>query len=410
MAVVIILCLIAAVLVWLANLDVNDYRPRIERQIEMRTGVPVSLGNMSLDLWPRVSIKASDIALGGQAAEWMTVKQLSITMPWSALLRGRLSFNELRLTGLSVELIRDQQGGWNIDPLLDQLSQSDDVAVESSADLRITSLIVVDSQVSLTDESAGQGILASQWQLEARRFGDPPWELTTDARLSARGSDIEASIDLSLHTDWPDEFATSIDRLDLTLAHSSSQPAIQFELPSPARLESDWTVNIPKWQLRREQSRISGSMRLAALTDFDSLTLIDFESDMELRLEGSVMPQSTLIAPQAELKGRVSVSNDQGMLRLVTDQLSLDQSSIRAELLLSLVDSSGEMSLHVDRLDLRSLLRLDDTGALSTNRQGSDTISLQWLDPIEAHIHVDELIHVDGRVSNLDLRLNSPGS
>lgn len=404
----VILALMAIVLLWVATLDINDYRPRIEREIAARTGVPVTLGNMSLGLWPRIAIQASDVSFGGPSAQWMQLGQLSVTLSWSSLLTGKPEFNQLRLSELSVELIREQDGGWNIDPLLDQLGASERDASDEPSELRINQLWVVDSRISLTDASSGLGIQASEWQLEVRDFGRRPFKLITDARLRSPGSMLEADVGLTLETDWPDGIRTTVDRLDLRLMHASAQPDVVLGLQAPARLDADWRLTVPQWHLSRQGSTISGAIRTAPLHEFDPRSLLDFEAEVLLELEGSVLPQQLRIAPQASLEGSVAVSNDQGQLRLITEQMKLDDAPVQVDLSVSLLDAHTRVNATVDRLDLRTLLRSPDPASESTPQWRSDTINLQWLEPIVAEIRVRELIHADGQVSNLNLTLNLP--
>jgi AsmA protein len=135
--------------------DVNHYRPLIETKMRERLGRNVSLGPMKLSLLPlafRVdnAVVADDPA-SNSPAPFVRVQTLYVRPKFLPLLRERIEIKNVELERPTVELIRNEQGTWNI-PTLVESNQTG----QAPGDFTLENLKIDDGLVAITDRQARQ--------------------------------------------------------------------------------------------------------------------------------------------------------------------------------------------------------------------------------------------------------------
>ncbi len=97
-------------------LDVNQYRPRIQAELQSRLGRTVSLGNIRASLLPP-SLIVKDVVIGEDprfgAGPFAKANELDVRVALFPLLRKDLQVNSLRLVSPDIEIIKNQAGLWN---------------------------------------------------------------------------------------------------------------------------------------------------------------------------------------------------------------------------------------------------------------------------------------------------------
>ncbi|MCU1306893.1 MAG: hypothetical protein JWN45_1588 [Acidobacteriaceae bacterium] len=98
-------------------LDVNKYRPRIQAELEQRTGRSVSLGKMDLKIFP-LAFRVENAIIGEDrnfphGAPFAEAGELLVSAKLIPLLRGDVEVSSIELNNPKIELIRNQQGVWN---------------------------------------------------------------------------------------------------------------------------------------------------------------------------------------------------------------------------------------------------------------------------------------------------------
>src|SRR5437879_4429690 len=98
-------------------LDVNKYRPRIQTELEQRTGRPVSLGKMDLKVFP-LAFRVENAAIGEdkrfpQSRPFAQAQELFVSAKLMPLLHGDIEIGSVELVNPKIELMRNQQGVWN---------------------------------------------------------------------------------------------------------------------------------------------------------------------------------------------------------------------------------------------------------------------------------------------------------
>lgn len=114
---IIVVLLAAAALIVPHLIDINQYHGQIQAQLEKRLGRKVSLGNMSLSLFPpSFEVENTTIAEDPRFASgrpFATTDKLSVSVKLWPLLRKEVDVNSLELVHPHIELVRNAQGVWN---------------------------------------------------------------------------------------------------------------------------------------------------------------------------------------------------------------------------------------------------------------------------------------------------------
>ncbi len=114
---VIVVIIIAAVLIFAATFNVNQYHDKIQSELQQRLGRQVSLGDMHLGIFPlrfevqNVSI-ADDPRFNAQKP-FVQAQRLDVSVKLLPLLHKDVEIDTLTLQRPSVDLIKNKQGIWN---------------------------------------------------------------------------------------------------------------------------------------------------------------------------------------------------------------------------------------------------------------------------------------------------------
>ena len=145
---VIVVIILIAVLTLPKFIDVNHYRPQIEAELEQRLGRDVSLGPMSLSLFPlafrvhNATISEDpDFSTGRPFAETAT---LFVSPEFFPLLRREIRISKLELLDPKLEFVRNEKGVWNFASIL---AHKKDTGNRFSLD----QLKVFNGQIGITD-------------------------------------------------------------------------------------------------------------------------------------------------------------------------------------------------------------------------------------------------------------------
>src|SRR5690242_9314498 len=116
-AAIIVVLLVAAALIVPHLIDINQYHATIQSQLEKKLGRQVSLGNMSLSLFPpSFQVENSTIAEDPRFASgrpFATADKLSVSVKFWPLLHKDVEVNSLELVHPHIELVRNAEGAWN---------------------------------------------------------------------------------------------------------------------------------------------------------------------------------------------------------------------------------------------------------------------------------------------------------
>jgi len=120
-----ILLLLVLLVVLLPHLiDVNRYAPLLAAQIETFTGRKATFGPIALRVLPAPAVHVAPVTIAEGARypgrDFVRVEAIDVHLRFLPLLRGRVEFGSIVLDRPTVTVIRDRQGHWNFDDLLER--------------------------------------------------------------------------------------------------------------------------------------------------------------------------------------------------------------------------------------------------------------------------------------------------
>jgi uncharacterized protein involved in outer membrane biogenesis len=151
-----IVVVIAGALVFLATLDVNQFRGKIQADLQQQLHRPVTLGNMSLGLFP-LAIRADNVQIGETAAfptgrPFATIKEIRVRAELLPLLSKQVRVQSLELQQPSIELVQNPGRQWNYSDLTGRSSGSSGGGGRgTSSTMTLSSLQINDGSVAISD-------------------------------------------------------------------------------------------------------------------------------------------------------------------------------------------------------------------------------------------------------------------
>jgi uncharacterized protein involved in outer membrane biogenesis len=188
-----ILLLAMVVIVLLAALilprfvDTNRYHKQVRAQLERSLGRKVSMEKMELSLFPP-SFRVENAIIGedprfNTGNPFATAEKLKVSVRFWPLLRSQVAIKSLELDRPRIELVKDQQGDWNIN----SLGHASDTGSRKRAsdELELEHLLITDGQVAVTDRQRHQPrAVYDHIDLDVSDFAaDQPFSLKISALL-----------------------------------------------------------------------------------------------------------------------------------------------------------------------------------------------------------------------------------
>ena len=91
----------------------------LARHLERAFGRPVEVAHFSVLILPSPRLDAEQISVGEDPAfgneYFLRAERLSASLRWTGFLRGRFEFGTLSLSRPSLNLVRNQEGRWNLE-------------------------------------------------------------------------------------------------------------------------------------------------------------------------------------------------------------------------------------------------------------------------------------------------------
>jgi uncharacterized protein involved in outer membrane biogenesis len=115
-----VLALILALVVVVPLLvNVDRYRPEVAKHLEEETGKPVEIGRLSLHVFPSVSIRVDDFAMGNPEGfpkgDFVKARSISAVVDAGQLWDRKVVIKSLELEDPVLNLLQDARGKWNFE-------------------------------------------------------------------------------------------------------------------------------------------------------------------------------------------------------------------------------------------------------------------------------------------------------
>ncbi len=212
---IVLLLLIAALLAAPFFIDVNNYKTEIEQSIEDATGRKLSIGGISVSLFPWVGVQLDDVKLANRAGfsshGFLAVQRLHIKLVLLPLLNKEVEIKQFEVVSPRVYLERHSNGETNWGDLI----PSDDVATEARvitvaavtteqqtgnsaapllAALKAESISLSDGEFIWADEGSEPIVLSDLDLLLQDVQLERPVSVHIDGKLSGNAFNIDARI------------------------------------------------------------------------------------------------------------------------------------------------------------------------------------------------------------------------
>jgi uncharacterized protein involved in outer membrane biogenesis len=155
---ILVVVVIIAGAVFLLSSKVDQYRPRVQAELQQKLDRPVTIGHLGLKLLP-LSIRVEGLTIGESPAfatnrPFATATEVYISVGLFSLIRGNPEVKDLVLDKPRIELVRNAAGVWNFSTIGSKSSQSG--GASGSSQFSLAELKINDGQVGLTDAVANQ--------------------------------------------------------------------------------------------------------------------------------------------------------------------------------------------------------------------------------------------------------------
>lgn len=207
----VVLALLAAAAL-LAFFDPNPFKPQIERAAEEALHRKLQLeGDIKLAFYPSLGVSLGKATLSERASDrtFASIESAHVSVALLPLLRGSMVVDEVRVAGLTANVVRRKDGSTNVDDLIAGEGRPHEQAAARTAPakaaapkkqvvLRISGIRIERSAFSYRDEASGQEVEVSGLALRTGRIAsDVPGALRVAASLKGRHPDLAARIELA---------------------------------------------------------------------------------------------------------------------------------------------------------------------------------------------------------------------
>lgn len=188
--------------------DPNQLKGEIESVVKQQTGRTLKLeGDLHLAFWPSIGASMGRASLSERAgaAEFASLASAQLAVRLLPLLRGETVVDEVRLSGLKVNLVKGRDGKFNFEDLLaaggePPTERAPTRASGHGAKVRfdISGVRIENASLSYRDQKSGQVVEISGLQLRTGRIASGvPGKLELSAALKSDKPVLAAGIELS---------------------------------------------------------------------------------------------------------------------------------------------------------------------------------------------------------------------
>lgn len=262
---ILVLLVVTGVAVFVATFDANRYKSEIESLVLKHTGQALKIdGDVSITLYPKLGAVISQASLSGPNAQrkdtgsastnkpFLTLRSTRLSMVLWPLLKGKVLIDGIEIEGLTLRLVRSNQGMLNVDDLINHIQpRTTTTATQAIATndkpltIDIQSVNIKDSGLVFIDELSQQRWDFSDIAVSTGRLApDANGQLVASLRLQTSLPFSDSTIEFKSQY----QLALAQQRMTLTQAHAKAQgqwqnvDALRGELTFGA--QADWGAGL----------------------------------------------------------------------------------------------------------------------------------------------------------------------
>ena len=177
-----VVVVVAAVAIFAMTFEPNRYKDDIQRIVKERTGRTLELkGPLELAFWPSLGAKVSGVVLSehGTSQPFVSLESAHASVALLPLLRGGVIVDRVRLSGLRAQVVKDKDGRFNFQDLIEQSGEKPPAKAEKKAPSKggpvafdIAGVTIERAALSYRDLASGQEIALSDLKLDTGRIAE----------------------------------------------------------------------------------------------------------------------------------------------------------------------------------------------------------------------------------------------
>lgn len=300
-AVGVVAAIAVAGLVALLLVDVNQFRPQIESQLEKRLSRSVSLGTLGLKLLP-LAIRIENVNVGEQAdfrssRPFLTAKQIDLRVALMPLLRRQLTVESLAIHEPKIELIRNAKGVWNYSTL-----SSGSSGGESGGQFALGALQIVNGSIGVTQAGIRSGY--ESIDADVRGLGSDKLDVALDVHLPGSAGQV-----LSLKGSSPGSstFDGRLTLKDATVEGLGRALGSSALAGAAGVMNGEAAIKLQQKILSLDGNLTLRDARFGGVSFSDPLRL-DYRVTNDLNRDALQIPALTLTSKDLEMKAVLSAS------------------------------------------------------------------------------------------------------
>ena len=198
-----IVIIILILLIAPAFIDINKYKPEIEKMVTEKTGCPLTLGgDLKLSLFPWAGVSLSNVQLGNppgfQEKDFVSVKSFDVRVKFLPLLSKDIQLKRFILEGARIVVVKNKDGRLNLQAIGKQAEKPGKEKKEAAPpagggmglpikSLTVGELSVTKSSLLYIDHTKGTKQEISDLTLKLRDVSlDRPFQLAFSANLDGK--------------------------------------------------------------------------------------------------------------------------------------------------------------------------------------------------------------------------------
>ena len=210
-----VLLAIVVVAIVAATFDPNQYKPQIVDLVKQQTGRTLTIdGRIGLMFFPKIGAEVEKIALSEPKGTkvFAKVEEARVALALLPLLSKQVIVDQVTLSGLAVDLVREKDGRTNFDDLLgDKKSETPAAKPEAPAGpplaIDIGGISLKNANIGWRDERDGTDVRLANVNLKTGRIASGvPGTLELAAKIEGRQP--QANLQVNLDTGYKIDFAT----------------------------------------------------------------------------------------------------------------------------------------------------------------------------------------------------------
>jgi AsmA protein len=178
-----VLLVVLAVAVFAMTFNPNRYKDDIQRIVKERTGRTLELkGPLELAFWPSLGAKVSGVVLSehGSAQPFVSLDSAHASVGLLPLLRGAVTVDRVRLSGLKAQIVKGKDGRFNFQDLIEASGDKPAAKAEKKARdsgsgavaFDIAGVSIERAAVTYRDLNSGQEIGLNDLRLETGQIAE----------------------------------------------------------------------------------------------------------------------------------------------------------------------------------------------------------------------------------------------